>query len=221
MARHGGRPAWLPAHLVWLPLVLVGLWFSLGLHFDADSAGSGQSRVRITVPGEAGWFAAPSNWVGVGLVALGLLAAGFAAWWPDPRRILVVWRYAPWAYAAILFLLAAGLARWSTEGWLWEGAGDRLSVRFIAIERTGIINLITVWGSLGAGLLCYAFSFGRTPLPQRPTATLEGGQRARPRTSATTTRSVAKPSKTQATGVATHKAVRSRNSNAEGGTNPS
>ncbi len=159
MERVGGRTAWLPAHLLWAPAMLAGLWFLTGLQVDATDVGGAWS-MRVIVESPVGWFTpAWSGWTGVGLLVVGLVLRIAAAWRPHPTTFLTVSRFPAFGVAALLLWALAAVAAFQLRGHVMDPSLAGLEWRFVADLRTHWTDVAITWAAAVLGVAFYALSF--------------------------------------------------------------
>jgi hypothetical protein len=163
--RRGGEPAWLPAHLLWAPLLVPGFWLLVG-RARKVATGSNEWSVQAILLAPNGWF--DPLWrglTGAALVAGGLTLWIVARWRPRPLRVpLTVARFPLFALASFLLALLAILATWHIDfaSTVISGGADGLAWRFVASLRTSWLDRATGITAGLAALACYAFSYGGT-----------------------------------------------------------
>ncbi len=178
VSRRGGRPVWLPALLLWLPTLLGGLYVLAGVDFNSTDVGRGEYSVQVSLEAPASWY--DPVWrgvVGTLLSLAGLVLYGAFQWRPTLNRPMVVTHFAIYAAAGLCFLAFAVLGTWSLTGHVVDGGASGLVWRFIAAERTGVVNVATYVAGYAAALGLFAMSFGsrRHLLPPPPRATVIPG----------------------------------------------
>lgn len=163
VTRHGARPVWLPALLLWAPALLFGGVLMTGIDVDVDPVADAH-RVRVEFPAVSEWMEDGLRfWSGAALLGLGALMLVLRSWRPDPARTPLTVAHFPWySLAASALVAAALLAALDLSGHAFDG-GDRVAQwRFLVESRTSLWNRITwIVAALAAAVL-FVFSFGRT-----------------------------------------------------------
>lgn len=162
MRRRDGRTAWLPAFLLWVPVLLLGLVLLLAIDVDVDPVGD-QHRVFVQVPAPSHWIDEPVRFaVGLASVAAGLALFGLAGWRPAARRVPGVVNVYPLFLTGALLLAGALLfASLSRQGDAFDFARGAVQWRFLVDLRGGMANRLTQAALAVAILVCLAASFGR------------------------------------------------------------
>ncbi len=173
VSRRGGRPAWLPAVVLWLPLLLGGLYLLAGVDFSSTDVGRGEHSVQVSVEAPTTWYDPVGRGILGTLVTLtGLFLYGMAQWRPALDRPLVVAYFGIYAAAGACFLVFALLGTWSLSGHVLDGGADGVVWRFIAAERSGAVNVATYIAGYAAAAGVFAASVAGPrhllPPPPRP-----------------------------------------------------
>jgi hypothetical protein len=160
--RIGGRPVFLPAQLLGWPLLVPGLFFLAGGDVRVQDVGRSVWTVGILASAPSEWLATTKSWVGLSMAAVGLVMLLVTAFSFDPRRRLVVMRYAPFSLAAGLFLLAGFLSLWIFSGHVVDVTRSGFNWRFVAELRGSLGNHLTTGVLFFLVLPTYIASFGST-----------------------------------------------------------
>lgn len=160
--RRFGRPVWVPARLLWLPLMATGLWLLLGTDVDRTALGDDAWRMRVVLLAPPLWFADVARGVfGLLLTLLGFVAFAFFQWQPDLERSrLGAIQYGTFSIAALLFLALGALALWDVSESSVRAVEGGLDWRFRARLRDGAGNLLVTFLAVLASLGCLAASLG-------------------------------------------------------------
>ncbi len=164
---------WLPALILWLPLLLGGLFILAGADLESTDVGRGEHSVQFSVEAPASWYDPVGRGIlGTVLTVLGLVLYGVAQWRPELDRPLVVAHFGFYTAAALCFLAFAVLGTWSLSGHVLDGGASGVVWRFIAAERGGPVNVATYIAGYAAAAGMLLLSVARPsyllPPPPRP-----------------------------------------------------
>lgn len=166
LRRAGGQLRWLPADLVAWPCTLVGLWFLTGADWLANRVADGQWTVRALVDSPVAWLTRPLGWVGLLLVAVGIVASVLAHKLAKAGRWGTATRYWPYRLAALVLVAGVILSSWRPYGFVSDMASGGFQLRFLAVPRTRLVNDITTIVLAAGALAFFVFSFGRIRAPE-------------------------------------------------------
>lgn len=202
LRRAGGRVRFLPADLLAWPAVLLGAVLLLDVRWYANRVADGPWTVRLLVASPSGWLDSPKGWIGLAVLAAGVVLRLLAKRRADPHRWGTAVRYP--AFAAAALVLAAGvlLSMWRAFGHVTDVAAGGATWRFLAVQRTHWGNDLTTVLLALAAAACLALSFGRRRWDDFEA--WRARHDARERVPASTIAS-ASTSSTMPTGVATHR----------------
>lgn len=151
----------LPADLLGAPLVVLGAILLCGIRAYTNRVADGPWTVRLVIRGPSAWFDGVLGWLGLGVLALGVLLAVFAVRRCDPHRWGTVVRYPAFSTAALLLAVGAVLSMWRAFDHVTDVAAGGAQWRFLAVQRTHWGNDLTTVTLALAALVCFALSFGR------------------------------------------------------------
>lgn len=161
LRRAGGRVRFLPADLLATPALLAGSLLLLGVRPFANRVADGTWTVRLIVASPAGWLDGWTDWVGLAVLALGVLLRYAAKRRADPHRWGTAVRYPAFGAAAALLALGALLSMWRAFGHVTDLASGGAEWRFLAVPRTHWGNDLTTVVLVVASAAAFALSFGR------------------------------------------------------------
>lgn len=162
VSRRGGRPAWLPALLLWFPMLVLGAWLMSGIDVESRELRGDQHSMRVDVPPVHEWLVhSVWGWVGLGALVMGAGLLALYIWSPDPMAWrFVVTEFPAYRSAAWIFTFLGLLSWWDLHSHVVESAAGGLQWRFIAGVRAGAWNQVLTGVFFVAAAACTVAAYG-------------------------------------------------------------